>query len=244
MYSKLNRNADKIYSDGMVDLEQMVVAKQSIKICFPEYYVAKKLASFGSDIYMVGVFAIIANDEHYAVSLAPAMIKTEPSKYQIVKYKGVAYYELFYEEGDVIISDKAMVKNAAIASSLYSLFVDQGKTPWFFESLNPNIDDKLSLFINCNEYADMKIGDDPAAISLILSATAKSPIDNNIPYRLYVNDNLNDALPATYVGMRNIAFIASSTISRMTGNYYDDSVGSALINQTTKVEGLDKVFRE
>lgn len=244
MYSKLIRNADLILDSAMAELGPMVVATKPLKISFPEYYVSKKLASFGSEIHMVGVFSLILNDEHYAVSLAPAMVKTEPSKYQIVKYKGVAYYELSYEIGDAIITDKNMVKDASIASSLYAFFVDQGKTPWFFESSDPNIDDKLTLFINCNEYAGMQIGDGPAAIAMILSATTKSPLDDTVPYRLYVNENPMNPLAPTTIGMRNIEFIASSTISRITGNYYDDSLGSALINQTTNVEGLEQVFRE
>lgn len=242
MYSSLIRDPKKVI-DSLSDLQEMVVAKKPLTISIPEYYVGKKLASFGSDIYIVASFAYCV-DGYYAVSNCPATIRTEPSSYKIVKVDSVNYYELSYEPGDVVIVDKNMIKDASIASGLYSLFIDQGKTPWFMNGIDLNGDDKLALMINCNEYSGMKIGDGIAPISMIISVTAKSPEDDSVPYRKYINETNKTPKAPNYIGIKSIEFIASSTISRMTGNYYNDSVGSALLNKTNTIEGLEMTYRE
>lgn len=244
MYDTLIRDSEKVVSEGLVDLETMVVAKKPLKLSFPEYFLGKKLAIFGSEIYISGVFSLIMDDKYFSVSNSPSMIKTDPSEYKVVKVNGISYYELSYEPGDAIIADKNMIKSADVASALYSLFVDQGKNPWFYRSNNSNIDDKLSLFVNCGEYAGMVIGDGIAPMAMIIAATQKSSVTKDTPFRLYLNNNTGDIVPAAHAGLNNIEFIASSTMSRITSPYYNDTIGAALLNPTNTIEGLELVYRE
>lgn len=234
----LKRDPEYIGSLLVEGKDGRLYAEADLKIHVPVRYREHNLATINSDgVFVLGVFAIIAGDR-YAVNMTAASIRLTPDETQIITIDKEQYYEFTFPKGTSVFYtvDLVVVKN--ILFYIFSEFIERGKTPWFM-----NYDDRLHLFDTQGMYAGAELMH-PLIMDMLISMTARSMKDPRILYRHIVKDKataLNN--PPLCIPFTSVLFNTHSTLSRLTGNYFDDAVNVSLTDPSETVEPLEDVLR-
>ena len=88
---RLVRDSGKVHSALRYADDGSIVTSRECRILIPERYVEKGMASIAADIYILGIFAIVVDDQYYGVSKAIAMMRIKPSLITTVKIEGSNY---------------------------------------------------------------------------------------------------------------------------------------------------------
>ena len=116
--SQLRRNPEAVKS-SLREVENRLFVTQPTKIYSPVRFSERNLASVGSEIYIVGIYAIVINDRDWAVSIIDAMVKIEPTSYRIVQIEGDDYFEFYFEPGSVMCPNMDLVKTDTLTYRIY-----------------------------------------------------------------------------------------------------------------------------
>lgn len=216
----------------------MLIAKEELKIYIPVRYESKRMASIGSEIMIPGVFGVVVEGKYYSASLAMAMMRIEPDEIATVKFDEESYYEFTFHAGSVVSPETNLSKNEFTSYQFYDLFPSQGNIPWF-------IADQLSaLFAESKYYTGLQVGSSGGVMEILIAAISRSPDDDNENYRHYINKNPDSKLAPVYIGTSNVVFNTNNTTAKIIGNYFDDSIASALYNPSDRTEGIESLLRK
>lgn len=236
---KLVRNPSKIH-DALVELpEGKLVCKKRLRIYIPVRFEERNLASVSTDIYIVGIYAIVLDDLYYGISLVNAMMRIEPTSTMKIDIDGVGYYEFTFEPGSTITPSVNLVKNDQLVYRIYDEIISKAKVPWYI-----SYSDLGKLFDSAQYHAGANIGNQHEVTELLISLISR---DNNNRHRYYRQsiENLNDVVtkPPAYISLRNVAYSATNTTNKLAGSYFNNGVVSALIEKSTRSEKLEKILR-
>lgn len=236
--SHLKRDADKVRSHLHFTETGAVYTDAPCKIQIPERFTAKHLAVLGSDIFTIGFFPIIINDEYYAVNKTIAMMQITPSSTEQVIINDTPYYEFQFEPGDKVFASTALVVNDVLAFYMYDEFIARGNIPWCM-----NYYDMASMFDTAKEHADVNLGG-RAIIELITSTITRDPKDMTRLYR-HVLTSEEDVIekPPIVIPFRSVIWNTTDTTSKLNGAYFPDAINSALVNPSESVELNEQLLR-
>lgn len=236
--SKLLRNPD-VVKKTLREVENCLYATQPTKIYSPVRFSERNLAQIGSEIYIVGIYAIVVNDVDYAVSLVNAMMKIEPTSFQIVNINGDDYFEFYFEPGAVICPNLELVKTDTLTYRIYDEIISKAKIPWYLGYIELG-----SIFDTAKYHAGTSIGSDREVTELIVSLIARNKEDRTKYYRQTVQsiEDLKGQPPA-YIPMRSVIYAATNTLNKIAGSYMETGVISALVSPSERVEHLESILR-
>lgn len=236
--SKLVRNPAAIKSILFDDngRSNSLIAKENCIIHFPKRYLDIGLGYVGVENSTHSIFAIIDEHNNYSVSLVNAMMKVEPYKTQYVSINGVEYVNFYFEAGSVITNNLNLVKKDTLIYNVANEFIIQGKFPWFL-----NYDDKGKLFDTAKDFADSNVGSLPEIVELYASISSRDPRDKTKYYRKVINEGFK-ASPAN-IGLKQVVWAATNTVSKITGNYFTDGVVSAIVNPSDETQNIETLLR-
>lgn len=224
---------------ALVKRKDQYVAKETIRLMFPSYYADRGMADFSADYYVLGMFALITSDDHYSVLNIPAMVKIARGAFSRVTVNKVEYLVLEYEPGSVVIPTNRVVREDKLVYPIFNDLSFKGKIPWYMSGVNLGY-----ILDGASKYAGTNLGDNRKAIQTIFSLLARSPKNPNQAYRHYVTSfDQIDSDPPYYTALRNVQYLASNTFSKLTGANFRPGVNNALINPTTRVEPIERIFR-
>lgn len=207
------------------------------RIQIPQRYLERHLASIGSEVYILGFFAIIMDDV-YAVNTTAAMMRITPSSTETIDVNGTAYVEFHFEKGDRVFYTTELVKNDTLTYYIYDELVAKGRVPWYF-----NYFDLAKLFNTAELHAGINLGN-RAIIDLIVSTIARSSKDKTILYKHVLSKPSDvETNPPEIVPFRSVIWNTSDTTSKLIGAYFSDAVTSALVNPSDRVERIEELLR-
>ena len=220
-------------------VDQALVTTQNCRVYFPYRFTQRNLAEIGAENRCVGIYAIVFEDNFYAVSLAPAMIRMEPTEVNIVKVDGDDYVEFFFQKGSVITPNVNLVKQDVLVYQIYDELVAKGRVPWFF-----GYEDLGKLFKDTPHHAGVKIGANHAILEMIIASIARTQDDRTKYYRHVVQDkkDLKDN-PPVFISLRSVAYGATNTTAKLMGAYFEEGLTSALTNPAEKTEHIEELLR-
>ncbi|AEH03629.1 virion structural protein [Pseudomonas phage PhiPA3] len=215
-----------------------VVTNAACKIQIPERFTAKNLAVLGSEVFILGFFPIIFNEEYYGVSNTIAMMRILPSSTERVVIESEPYYEFSFEAGDKVFFSTALVVNDTLAYYMYDEFISKGNIPWYMDYY-----DMAKMFETADLHAGVNLGG-RSIVELIISTIARDPDDMTRLYRhrLSSHDDVRKVPPVT-VPFRSVIWNTSDTTSKLNGAYFSDSINSALVNPSESVEVIEELLR-
>lgn len=212
--------------------------KEDCSIIIPAKFTETNLASLGADNYIVGIFAIVSNGK-YSTMICNAMVMIEPSLINDIEIDGDAYLEFVFPKGTTMIKNMNVVRQNTITYRIFDYFIANARIPWYL-----SYNQIAKIFSSARDYADANIGFNHETDELLASIIARNSKDRTVYYRqIATSDNDSPPIKPKYVSLKNIAYSATNTMAKLSGNYFTDGTISALVTPTERVETMDRLLR-
>lgn len=236
--TELTRNAARVFEHLHSQENGSVITDAPCKIHVPVRFQNKDLAILGSEVFIVGFYAIIMNDEFYGVDNTIAMMQIRPSSTKKVSVQGTDYFEFSFEPGDVVFVNKHLVVNDTLTYYLYDELVAKGNIPWYM-----NYYDMAGMFDTASLHAGVNLGS-RAILELIISTTARDKDDLTRLYRHILNKHSDVVTnPPKVIPFRSVVWNTADTTSRLNGAYFADAINTAVVNPSESVELIEEILR-
>lgn len=237
--STLKRNPAAVIA-SLKELGNALYVTQPTKVYLPVRFSERNLAQVGSEIYIIGIYAIVINDSDWAVSLVDAMMKIEPTSYKVVSIEGDDYFEFYFEPGSVFCPNIDLVKTDTLTYRIYDEIISKGKIPWYLSYLELG-----GIFDSAKYHAGTSVGSDREVTELIVSLIARDRDDRTKYYRQTVKtlDDLQSKPPA-FIPMRSVIYAATNTLNKIAGSYMESGVISALVSPSDRTEHIEELLRK
>jgi hypothetical protein len=235
---ELTRDAKRVFQHLHLQENGSTVTDAPVKIHVPVRFQNKDLAILGSEVFIVGFYALIVNDQYYGVDNTIAMMQIRPSSTKKVTVRGTDYFEFSFEPGDVVFVNNQLVVNDTLTYYLYDELVAKGNIPWYM-----NYYDMAKMFDTASLHAGVNLGS-RAILELIISTTARDKDDLTRLYRHILN-NHSDVVtnPPKVIPFRSVVWNTSDTTSRLNGAYFADAINTAVVNPSESVELIEEILR-
>ncbi len=227
------RNAPMVLSK-LKTIDDQIVCTENCRIQIPSRYAEVNLAQLGTDTFILGVYAILLDNNMYAVSNILGLIKIIPDKVQKVVIDDVEYLEFVFEAGSTVIDNINIVRRDTILYDIFNEFIFMGNVPWYM-----NYNDLGKLFDTTLKFADSHAGEMYEVNEFLASIIARSPKDRSVFYRL----DLPNKLPPQYVALTSIYYSINNPVNKIAGSYFTDGLISALVNPSNEVGHIEKLLR-
>jgi len=236
--SDLKRNSNLIKSK-LKTVGNTIITNTDLSILVYHKFVDKEMTILDNICKVMGIMAIIDNDNNYAIMTVPGIMSVEPNEIEDVEIDGEHYYKLVISKGDALISDTTIVKDTGNVYKVFDLLILKGKVPFFL-----NYEDMLAIFKNLPEFTGTKIGKDTLPFEIFIAMIARDKNDPTKDFRLTVKTH-NDAIKESpkWVGLTNIYYSFGSTLSKIAGSYFKTGVLVAAVNKNKKPTKLEKILK-
>lgn len=223
-FSKLKLNPDVIF-DLITVKGTILIAKEDLQFIFPKRFDLREFNTYEDAIRIVGIFAVVDTKGNYAVHNIPNRLTVSPNVTDSTVIDNEEHTVMTFYAGSVISEDTTMVKDTSYLNSLYNEFIVLGKVPKFF-----SYTDLLKTFKRTLRFNGSPVGKFNAPLQLLTSLIARDINDKNLPFR-YSKDSIG--LPGTvyWVGLSNVHYAITSTLSKLGGGYASQAMFSAINNE-------------
>lgn len=223
-FSKLKLNPDAIYS--ILEVKGNILrTKEDVQFIFPKRFDSREFNTYEDAIRIMGIFAIVDTKGNYAVHNIPNRLVVSPNVTDSTIINNEDYVVMTFYKDNIISNDTTMVKDTSYLNSLYNEFIVLGKVPAFF-----SYTDLLKTFKRTLHFNGSPVGKYNAPLQLLTSLIAKDIKDKNKPFR-YSNDNLGLPGSIYWIGLSNVHYAITSTLSKLGGGYASQAVFSAVGNE-------------
>jgi len=234
--SKLKRDPSVIKSYFKVT-NDITIVNSNIRVVFPERFVTKELASMGATVRLPAIYAIIDEDDNYAITLSPIIQELSPYVINNISVGDVVYKELLFNKGDVFIINNNLIMQDNFMYDLFDEFYIKGNIPWYL-----NYDDVSNIFLETKKYANSNIGNNPLTFEILTAITTRDINNKTVFYRTALN-NKNKTYPY-YIGLNNIQYSFDNTGAKIIGGYMGAGLTNAIISPETKTSRVSEVLRK
>lgn len=237
-YSHLKRDADTVLKTLKQSGQQLITSKD-IKIVIPYRYVQGKLATVGTTINTLAVFAIIVDDV-YAVSNICSTMTLTPSSTTVVNYDGDDCFEFSFDKGSVVCPNINLVVDDKNAYNIYNEFIAKGRIPWFM-----SYEDFGKVLTTAHTYAGITLSGTNAPLELIMTSISRDSKDLYTYYRNTISKISEQfTKPPSYVPFTSVSYGATNTAGKIMGSYFDEGLTSALTAPPGGTEGVEVHLRK
>lgn len=238
-HSKYIHDAQKVQAYIRELGDGRLVTTKGLKIVTPVRFAERGLAYVGIETRIVGIFALIVEDQYYGVSIANAMMRITPSSTNRVTYDDDEYYEFTFDPGATIVPATMLVKVDTLVYNIYDEILAKGRVPWYMK-----YEEMGQVFDTAYYHAGASIGQQPEVTELMVSLVSRSETDRAVYYRQVVKteeDLLTQLL--AFIPLRSVAYAATNTLNKLAGSYAKDGLISALVTPTDRVERIEALIR-
>lgn len=237
---KIKRDGSVIQSCLEETKDGRLIATKPLKIISPSSYVDKDLAEIGTSTYILGIFAIVYDDEYYCTNSVCAMVQIDPTTINKVKIENEEFNEYHFSVGQTVIVSLDLVRTDTLVYRIYNEFISKGKIPWYV-----SYDDLGHLFDTAFKHAGANIGTNAEVTELLVSFIARDVTDKTKYYRTTIN-NLSDMLknPPFFIPLKSVTYAATNTTNKLAGSYMGDGLVSALNNPAERSERIEEILRK
>lgn len=238
-YTKLRRDAPAVLKIIKELPDGRMVVTKPCKIYIPKRFADYGMAMVGVETHILGMFAIVVNDEYYAVNTLCAMVSIEPTQTNKIKMQGDEYYEFVFAAGATLVTNLDLVKTDTLTYLIFDEFFQKGYIPWYmgYEELG-------KIFDTAKKHAGANIGMQREVIQLIASIVARDPSNRTKYYRTLVKtpeDLL--AKPPAFIPLMSVQYAATNTMTKLGGSYFGKGLNSALIDPAERSERIESILR-
>ena len=230
--TKLKRRPEVI-KQAIAELGTSYVAKENLRIIYPERYVNKKMVIYGDPVVLLCLFIVVNEKDEYALLNLPIHCNVSPSKITEVSVNGSVNKVLHIDKGNKLIEDSYMIIKSAFLFEMFNEFFMNGNVPWYLTDV-----DLSKISKETAKVAGSKIGDDTTIWELLTAIIARDSDDITKPYRL-----TDKKKPPVFVGFMDIYYSFDNTLDKVAGSYFKAGITAALVNKNKVPTTLEKVVR-
>lgn len=218
--------------------DKALVCKKDCTIMIPVKYRSRGLANLENQTRVAGIFAMIVGDKYHCVKV-DAMIDLTPTSSRTVEVNGEEYLEFFFSAGSKVWESCMVVQTAILLYYISEHFYSRGDVPWYM-----NMEDFSSILETAKKHAGNDLSVDPAILEVIAAHLARDPKDRTkfIRHSLKTQADFTNKEVA-FISLKNIELGATNTVAKLMGSYYGEGLSSALVTDTTKMEGIEELLR-
>lgn len=233
----LKRKPDLIKSCFKV-IGNSITLNKNLSVIFPTRFINKHLAYMGDTVNVLGIFAIVDDDNNYAIMNIPAMIELTPNMSNEININDDPYMLLEFDQYGVFSNNTKLLQEDGFIYDLFDDFFIQGNIPWYLD-----YEDLSNILVLSQKYAGSRIGSNPLGLEILTSIAARINSDKTIFYRTLSKDKeaMKKQKPS-YVALQNIYYTFSSTLAKTSGSYYKDGIVSAVVNKEKKKNKLEVIL--
>ncbi len=230
-----NARVEKAYSKVGTTL----IAKEPLRVMIPESWVKRGLAIVEDVVTILGMMAIITEDNRYASTSITAMMRTEPDRIATTVVNDVSYLTLYYEKGSALMSSTDIVMVDIMVHPIYTVLYGGAKVPWYYD-----YEKLLKVFHNTGEYNGTDGNSDPAIWSYMGASICRDP-DNLRKYYRHRKSAKFDMIkaPPVNIPLKNVSYNADSLVAKLSGSYYDPGTTSALAHPSKRPDTVEGILR-
>jgi hypothetical protein len=199
----------------------------------PVHYETYSLFRIDKYVVALGIFDMEADGQKIGIQV-PAAIEMSPSEIEDIIIDGENFKQLTFFKGDTFMIRTDVVKTEKVGYYLWTEFIGLGRFPKFI-----NYDRIFYMLDDLKEVTGRGIDASHTLLEIVYQHLYRDKDDINKLYRL-----TNMTKPARLLNMRNISQIAQSNHSKIFGAYSADGINSALVNQNTKNNEFEDMYRQ
>ena len=234
----LTRNPSRVLKNIVKMEDGGLVTKKPCRIQAPERWLERHMAVLGAEVFTAGLVCIIMEDEYYGCLFVDSMIRLTPSNTETVMVGDVPYLEFQFEAGDQLLYTTDLVMNDTLTYYIYDEMINKGRIPWYIEYL-----DFPYIFESADYHAGINLGN-PRVLEFLLSTIARNPDKMMELYRHVMSSvEYTKTNPPALIPFKSVIWNTSGTVSKLIGGYFSDSITSALVNPSEKVERIEELLR-
>lgn len=238
--SKLQREPEVIKKDFTKTKDGRLVTKTGCYIYLPARFVERGLAEIGNEAYVLGLCAIVNQQNQYAVLNVNARVRLLPSSTNKVVIEGADFYEFVFDKGATVIANTSLVKEDTLLYKIYQELIEKGRVPWYLA-----YEDLGKLFVTAKYHAGPSLAANNAIIEMIVASISRSPDDRTVQYRHFTQSLEHQRKnPPKIVPLDSPIYGPNNTTTKIIGSYFDNSLASALTDPSDKVEGVEELLRK
>ncbi len=216
-----------------------LVATEPLRIMIPEGWVKQGLAIVEDVISVLGMMAIITDDNRFASTSITAMVRTEPDRTSTVMVDDVPYLTFFYDVGSTIMSSTDIVIVDTMVHPIYTVIYGRAKVPWYYD-----YERLLKIFHRTGEFNGTDGKSDPAIWSYMGATICRDPDNLRQFYRHRKTAKLDQhKTPPVTVPLKNVSFNADSLVAKLSGSYFDPGVTAALAHPSKRPDTVESILR-
>lgn len=205
-----------------------------LEVYIPERYQEKGFLELGERVSVLGIFSMKINDTEEVGMLLPAMITMDPVDIAEATINGEKYFICILNKGCVFHNSHTVLQNNSIGFFMWNEFLALGHMPKFITYGNI-----INLFDNITKYSGLHLDGSHAVLELIYAHMFRDPSNMTKFYR-----HTDMSKPPVMINLHDVAYGATTTHSRIFGSYSSVGLNSALLNQETKNNELEDMFRQ
>lgn len=236
--TKLKRDASRIKASLKALGDGSIVTTKPLQIHIPARYFEKNLASTGNETYIVGHFTYVDPDGFYAVNRTNSMHRIAPITQFKYTHNNVDYIVYEFPKGSTVIENVELVVDTDLPYDVFVFFIDQAIIPWYM-----SYDDLGRLFENSPRYANFRVGANVSVFESMVATIARNPKDLNQYFRQTLKTQSDLDGEVDYVPFKSVIFGPRSAMAKVLGNYIDQAIPSALVNETEQVDNIERYLR-
>lgn len=224
----LKRRPD-IFKTYFKRINNITITTENIRVLIPERYINKEFIFMGTSTRVLGVYAILDDNNNYSVVSVPIFQDLSPVNVTDIMVNNVLYKVLHFNKDDVFISNNIMVISDNFIYDMFDEFYIKGNIPFFLDE-----DDVADMFIEAGKFAGSNVGKNPLTYEILTAVIARDPKNNAEFYRRKIkNESDKSTIKPVYVGLNNIYYSFDNTAARTIGGYYGSGVVTAIVNPET-----------
>lgn len=234
--SKVKRDPQRVHA-SLLEKDDQLITKTGCTIYIPERYISKGLAIIGTEISILGVYAMFIDDTTYGVSTATSMCTLgEMHIADSITIDDTVYLSYKFPAGAVVLKTVELVVNKKIVNAIMDFFIDFGYTPWFF-----NYIDLAELFIDTGYWNNMNMGGQIVQ-DIITAHISRDPKNLNEFYRFIIENVKQLDTRPVFIPQRDVGMNTSSNLARVNGSELARATRAMLLSEPTQPQELEDIL--
>ena len=232
----LVRDAAKVHAALSVSKNGEMYTSRDVKIIIPARFVERGLTTITNEIRTVCVFAMVIDDKYYAVTTVNSKMQLTPSWTNMIKIEDEDHYEFGFDKGSMITPNINLVKDDLFVYKIYDEIIAKGNIPWYL-----GYEDLGKLFVTAKSHGGITVAVNNIPLEMIAASISRQMKDRTKYYRHALAEG--KAEKPAFIPFRSVMYGATNTTAKIMGAYFDEGITSALVNPSSKTEGIETLLR-
>jgi len=211
----------------------IVFVGKTLEVRISKRFENYRLLSVKDTVNTIGIFEM-SIDGIKAGMLLPAVIEMCPSATTTVTHNGDECVLCTFNQGDVFIKNRRVVRNKHLAYVIFTEFVEKGKIPDFLSYA-----DYAFILDIAQDLCGLKIPSNHVAFEVIYAFLSRKHDDYTTMYRF-----TDMKQPPLFLRLADSAHATSSVTAKLIGSYMSDAINAAIVNESENESKLEELLRQ